>query len=69
MDAEMDKISALLEEFPYVSVVSSNYHFNFSLQDTEYPGCIYQDRMPTVRDPIHYQYLYVKKNIDNTKII
>ena len=43
--------------------------FNFSLQDTEYPGCIYQDRMPTVRDPIHYQYLYVKKNIDNTKII
>ena len=25
----MDKISALLEEFPYVSVVSSNYHSYF----------------------------------------
>lgn len=57
MDTELQKISALLEQYPFVAV------------DTEYPGCVYQDRMPGPRDPQQYQYLYVKKNIDMTKII
>jgi CCR4-NOT transcription complex subunit 7/8 len=57
MDAELHKISQLINEFPFVAV------------DTEYPGCVYQDRLPGSRDPPHYQYNFVKKNIDTTKII
>jgi CCR4-NOT transcription complex subunit 7/8 len=57
MKQELDKISSLIETYPFIAV------------DTEYPGCIYQDRMPGPRDPSNHQFLYVKQNIDKTKII
>ena len=59
---EMDRISRLVHEYNYISMVSSIILTN---QDTEYPGTVY---VPTNTEN-EFEYNMIKANCDNLKLI
>ena len=58
----MDRISNLVHEFNYISMVSLYW---LILKDTEYPGTVY---VPTNTEN-EFEYNMIKANCDNLKLI
>ena len=58
----MDRISNLVHEFNYISMVSKYW---LTLKDTEYPGTVY---VPTNTEN-EFEYNMIKANCDNLKLI